>query len=219
LPAVGWGDRGDRNHLKFSDCRPRTRCCHALPRALLVIPAGAKKSMSGVGLTEAEQIALAMAASMGDQAPQADGTGGETLGNMVGNLVCTLTSCEQPRLIEAINEGLLALNVPACVQLTGDEYAGLYNSMVIILFNETFGLSRPALVELMETLYVFQSSNERVHHVLALEIDHSGNLLSSVWRCSAGEQQLDEHPNLKMQLQVCIEAWVGGSLGIAPALS
>ena len=74
-----------------------------------------------------------------------------------------------------------------------DDELTWYNSMVVVIFKGALPreVASPPQEYLSELLFI-RDSETRVHHVVALGTD--GGAVK--WRSSAGEQELDDHPQM-----------------------
>ena len=120
---------------------------------------------------------------------------------IVMSLAAVLTNSEamMPRLGAALQKFQRSTSPDPQFAMIDDE-PRLYNGMVILCFDGPTEHKRTR--EMMQAAYVFESSERRIHHVIALECGSEDrsfcfDRVTAKWRSSAGDQHMESHPGIR----------------------
>ena len=115
-----------------------------------------------------------------------------------GMVVCTNL------LSDEIKEKVSLLPIPNVrfINMLDDKYsqAMFYNGMVVVLYEDE-NQYRKYNATIINSTYLFKSAQLRIHHVLHVVKNDSGKYVVIHWRCSAGDQKIEEQPHIENAIQ------------------
>ena len=108
-------------------------------------------------------------------------------------LVKVLSNCEAS-MLSLLDAKMKRYHDSSAINIS--EEPRLYNCMVVLMFDSP--VSPTLQRQIVEDAFIY-SARSRVHHVIGLEFDRGLVTINNtvVWRCSAGNQRIDEHPHIR----------------------